>query len=60
MSTIDLNSPPPNHKYTVSVGPEETRGERNVRLFKDLALFVVAIGFVGAIAALCYDTLRFG
>ena len=57
MSTIDLNAPPPNHKFSVSVEREETNGERNVRLFKDVALFLVAIGFVVLIASLCYGTL---
>ncbi|WP_020203532.1 hypothetical protein [Cupriavidus sp. WS] len=57
MSTIDLNSPPPNHKYSVSVEREETAGERRVRLFKDVALFAVAIGFVILIVGLCYSTL---
>ena len=57
MSTIDLNAPPPNHKYSVSVEREETVGERRVRLFKDLALFVVAIAFVILIVCLCYGTL---
>lgn len=27
MSTIDLNRPPPNHTFNVSVEPEETTGE---------------------------------
>jgi hypothetical protein len=57
VSTIDLNSPPPNHKFSVSVEREETGGERGVRLFKDMALFVVAIGFVVLIVWLCYSTL---
>lgn len=57
MSTIDLDTPPPNHKYSVSVEREETDGERRVRLFKDVALFVVAIAFVGLIVSLCYGTL---
>lgn len=57
MSHIDLNAPPPNHKFKVSVEREETEGERGVRLFKDVALFVVALGFVVAIASLCYTTL---
>lgn len=57
MNTIDLDSPPPNHKYSVSVEREETTGERYVRLFKDVALFVVAIGFVMLIVWLCYSTL---
>jgi hypothetical protein len=57
VSTIDLDSPPPNHKYSVSVEREETAGERRVRLFKDVALFVVAVGFVVLVVALCYSTL---
>ena len=57
MSTIDLNSPPPNHKFSVSIDREETDGERNVRLFKDVVLFLVAIAFVALIVWLCYATL---
>ncbi len=57
MSTIDLNSPPPNHKFSVSVDREETVAERRVRLFKDVTLFLVAIAFVVLIAWLCYATL---
>jgi hypothetical protein len=57
MSHIDLNKPPPNHTFSVSVDREETEIERNVRLFKDVALFVVALGFVVLIAFLCYSTL---
>lgn len=57
MSTIDLNTPPPHHTFSVSVEPEETGGERNVRLFKDVVLFLVAIGFVFLIGFLCYGTL---
>lgn len=57
MSTIDLNTPPPNHKFSVSVEREETTAERNVRLFKDVALFLLAIAFVILVAWLCYSTL---
>lgn len=57
MNHIDLNQPPPNHTFKVSVDREETDGERRVRLFKDFALFVVALGFVIMIAGLCYSTL---
>lgn len=57
MSSIDLSNPPPNHKYSVSIEREETDGERRVRLFKDVALFVVAIAFVVLIAWLCVSTL---
>lgn len=57
MSHIDLNQPPPNHTFSVSVNREETDGERQVRLFKDVALFVVALGFVIMIVGLRYSTL---
>lgn len=57
MSSIDLNSPPPNHKFSVSIDREETEGELRVRLFKDVALFVVALAFVVLIAWLCVSTL---
>lgn len=57
MSHIDLNQPPPNHTFSVSVDREETDGERRVRLFKDVALFVTALGFVMMVAGLCYSTL---
>ncbi len=36
MSSIDLNSPPPGHEFSVSVERVETDGERYVRLFKDV------------------------
>ena len=50
-------SPPPNHNYNIKVDPKETDGDRAVRLFKDVALFLVAIGFVILLAVLCYGTL---
>lgn len=53
MSTIDLDAPPPNHKFSVSVEREETPGERRVRLFKDLALFITALCFVALVVQLC-------
>lgn len=57
MSTIDLDSPPPNHKYSVSIEREETADERRVRLFKDVTIFMVATAFVVLIVWLCYTTL---
>lgn len=57
MSHIDLNQPPPNHTLKLSVERQETDGERQVRLFKDVALFMVAVCFVILIAWLCYSTL---
>lgn len=56
-NSIDLNSPPPNHNYNIKVDPKEADGDRVVRLFKDVALFLVAIGFVVLLAVLCYGTL---
>ena len=60
MNSIDLNTPPPNHQFKVSVEREETAGERKVRLFKDLALFMVALVFVSLVVWLCYATLTAG
>ncbi|MFG1319697.1 hypothetical protein [Xanthobacter autotrophicus] len=60
MSTIDLNAPPENHKVSVSVEREETAGERWVRLFKDVVLFLVAVAFVVVMAWLCYATVTSG
>ncbi|MDD5578559.1 MAG: hypothetical protein PHY16_04670 [Methylobacter sp.] len=57
MSSIDLNSPPPGHKFSVSVERTETDGERWVRLFKDIVLFVAALVFVSLIGWLCFHTL---
>lgn len=57
MSVIDLNSPPANHNYTVSVKPEEKRGEVAVRIFKDLVLFLVGIGFVGCVGWICWEAI---
>lgn len=57
MSLIDLNNPPPNHKFSVSVEREETGAERRVRLFKDVALFTLAVGFVVVLAVFSYSTL---
>lgn len=57
MSSIDLNSPPPGHKFNVSVESVESDGERKVRLFKDVVLFVVALIFVAIIVWYCFHTL---
>ncbi len=55
MSTVDLNDLPAN--ATLSVTREETAGERSVRLFKDVALFVMALIFVGLIMWISLHTL---
>ncbi len=57
MNTIDLNTPPPKHNFSVSVSPVETDGERRVRLAKDLILFLVAIALVIIMFFVCYNTL---
>jgi cytochrome c biogenesis protein CcdA len=57
VSSIDLNSPPPGHKFNISVERDETEGERKVRLFKDVVLFVVAIIFMLIIFGYCFHTL---
>lgn len=55
MSTVDLNDLPAN--ATLSIAREETTGERGVRLFKDVTLFVVALVFVGIIIWISLHTL---
>ena len=57
MSTIDLNSPPSGHNYTVKVEPEETSGERCVRLTKDFIVFVLAVVFVVVLGYICLTTV---
>ena len=54
---IDLASPPPGHTFTASIEPRETPEERYVRLFKDVALFLVALVFVVAIGWVSFRTL---
>jgi hypothetical protein len=56
VSSIDLNNPPPNHRFRVSVEREETEAERNVRLAKDLGVFELATVFVSAIYYLAFIT----
>lgn len=60
MNPIDLNNPPSHHKLDLSIRPEETVGERRVRLFKDAALFVMASGFVVLIVYVCFETVLAG
>ena len=58
MSVIDLNAPPSNHNYTVSVKPDEKLGEVALRIFKDLVLFIVAIVFVAFVVWICWEAIR--
>ena len=57
MSVFDLNNPPPNYRYQVSVAKDETPAERGVRLVKDLIVFLLAVSFVGLIYWLCFNTV---
>ncbi len=57
MSTLDLDNPPPNHNYRVSVDREETRAERCVRLVKDMGVFLFAAVFVGGVFWVAINTL---
>jgi len=41
----------------ITVEKEETDGERRVRLFKELTIFVLAVIFAGIIVGLCVITL---
>jgi hypothetical protein len=42
MDRIDLNNPPANHRVDLSLSPEETPGERQLRLWKDGTVFYTA------------------
>ncbi len=56
MSQIDLGKPTPGYK--VSVTPEESSGDRYVRLFKDVVVFMLAVIFVAIITWVCVSTLN--
>ena len=58
MSQLNINDPPEGHQYNLSLEPKESFSERRVRLFKDVMLFLVAIGFVVIIVWLCLGTLQ--
>jgi hypothetical protein len=57
VSTLDFSNPPPHHQYKVSIEREESTADRRVRLFKDVTLFLVAIGFAATIAFICVRTI---
>jgi hypothetical protein len=57
VSTIDLNNPPSDYHYSLSVNKEETTAERNVRLTKEMAVFSLAVVFVGCIYWLAFSTV---
>lgn len=54
---LDLQSPPAGHSFKVSVEPKEATADRNVRLFKDVVVFLLAVGFVLLIVWLCVSTV---
>jgi hypothetical protein len=56
VSTLDLDNPPPGHRYKVQVDREETNAELAVRLTKELCVFALALVFVGGIYWLAYAT----
>lgn len=56
-NNIDLDKPLVGHEYKLKVEPKETGADRNVRLFKDLALFLAALSFVAIIIYMCVVTL---
>ena len=57
-TSIDLNRPPPGHDLSVSVERTETAAERKVRLFKDVALFELALTLVSIVMWMCLSALQ--
>lgn len=57
MSNIDLDNPPANYHFNFSLKKDETVAERNVRLIKDLGVFLLAAVFVAGIYWLAYNTV---
>ena len=41
---VDLQGTPPDHNYKFSFEPRETTADRNVRLFKDVVVFLLESG----------------
>ena len=56
-NNIDLNNPPANYRYKVTLDREETQGELCVRLVKDFGLFLFALVTVGAVFWLAYEAV---
>ena len=57
MRTLDLSAPPRNHTYTVSLCPDEKKGDRFVRLAKEIGLVGLAAGFVILFGWICVQAL---
>ncbi len=54
---VDFRTPPPEHNFKISLEPKEATADRYVRLFKDVVLFVLAVGFVLVIVWMCIGTM---
>lgn len=57
MSQIDLTAPPTGHNYTVSVKPDETRGDAVVRHIREVVVIAIAVGLVCAVGYICVVTV---
>lgn len=57
LGVVDFQNPPADHKYNFSLEPKEAAADRNVRLFKDVVIFLLAVGFVLLIVWLCVSTV---
>ena len=54
LGEVNLNALPPT--TTLSITRKETSGERRVRLFKDVTLFLLALALLCVIVGLCVHT----
>jgi hypothetical protein len=54
---FNLQSPSAEHEYKFSHEPREPAADPNVRLFKDVVVFLLAVGFVLLIVWLCVSTV---
>jgi len=50
---VDLNNPPPGQTYKLGLEKDETDGDRKVRLFKELALFISGLAATAIVFSLC-------
>lgn len=57
MTKIDFSETPQNHSYTIKLEKEEDPSDAWVRRFKEVTIFLLAIGSVVLIATLCVNTL---
>ena len=54
---VDFQNPPAEHNYKFSLEPKEPLADRNVRLFKDVVVFLLAVGCVLLIVWLWVTTV---